>query len=90
METVIILLCFGIGIGAAIVIVAWQMHDKAMWKELDGVLNHNDYCESCCPYYEQCFAHHKDPDIAMDELIHNYCYGCPLEQARVIVQNNLK
>ena len=90
METVIICLCFGIGIGAAIVVVAWQMHDKAMWKELDGALNHNDFCEVGCCYHEQCFSYHKDPDDANDDLIHNYCFNCPLEETRVIIENHLK
>lgn len=90
METVIICICFGIAVGAAIVIVAWQMHDKAMWKQLDGALNHNDFCEVGCGYYEQCFAYHKDPDDAIDDLTHNYCFNCPFGQAREIVENHLK
>ena len=90
MSTEIILLCFGIGIGAAIVIGAWQMREKIMFKQLDNALNHNDFCEVGCGYYEQCFARNKNPDDAMDDLVHDYCYNCPLEQARVIVQNNLK
>lgn len=35
-------------------------------------------CEECCKHYDESLAQHKDPNDAMDALIHEHCIDCPI------------
>ena len=88
MWTEIICLFFGVLVGIAITLGSWIGYDKRKehrreewFEEMKDALTNHYFCKDGCGYYENCHERFKDPEIAEDELIHNYCYVCPVKMA---------